>query len=72
MKKSAREIPLLRRTKLSKKAQERQDEIQKNYMKLLSGGNDWKFQLQWQKLECVDPKSNPKRVKPFSVSSKFY
>ena len=32
--------------------------------------NDWKFQLYWNKLEWVDPKSTPKRVKPFSVSSK--
>ena len=38
MGKSARGLPPLRRTKLSKKAQERQDEIQKNYMKLISGG----------------------------------
>ena len=38
MEKSAKGIPPLRRTKLSKKAQEKQDEIQKNYMKLISGG----------------------------------
>ena len=35
--------------------------------------NDWKPQLHWNMLEWVDPKSTPKRVKPFSVSSKkFY
>ena len=35
--------------------------------------NDWKFQLHWNMLEWVDPKSTPKRVKSFSVSSKkFY
>ena len=29
--------------------------------------------MYWHKLEWVDPKYNPKRVKPFSVSSKkFY
>ena len=32
--------------------------------------NDWKFQLHWNKLEWVDTKSTPKRVKPYSVSSK--
>ena len=32
--------------------------------------NDWKFQLHWNMLEWVDPKTTPKRVKPFSVSSK--
>ena len=35
--KIAKGLPPLRRTKLSKKAQQRQDEIQKNYMKLISG-----------------------------------
>ena len=35
--------------------------------------NDWKFQLHWNMLEWVDPKSTNKLVKPFSVSSKkFY
>ena len=37
MEKSAQGLPPLRRTKLSKKTQENQDEI-KNYMKLISGG----------------------------------
>ena len=32
--------------------------------------NYWKFQLHWNMLEWVDPKTIPKRVKPFSVSSK--
>ena len=32
--------------------------------------NDWKSQLNWNKLEWVDPKSTLKRVKPHSVSSK--
>ena len=32
--------------------------------------NDWKFQLHWNKLEWVDPKPTPKRVKHYSVSSK--
>ena len=35
--------------------------------------NGLRFQLHWNMLEWVDPKSKPKRVKPFSVSSKkFY
>ena len=32
--------------------------------------NDWEFQLRWNMLEWVNQKSTPKRVKPFSVSSK--
>ena len=35
--------------------------------------NGWKFQLHWNMLEWVDPKTTTKRVTPFSVSSKkFY
>ena len=37
-KKIAKGLPPLSRTKLSKKSQENQDEIQKNYMKLISVG----------------------------------
>ena len=72
MEKSARGLPPLKRTKLSKKAQERQDVIQKKLYKANRWWNDWKSQLQWNKLEWVDLKSNPKRVKPFSVSSKMF
>ena len=32
--------------------------------------NDWKFQLHWNMLEWVDPKTTPKRIKAYSVSSK--
>ena len=34
--------------------------------------NDQKFQLHWNKLEWVDPKSTPKRVMAYSVSSKKF
>ena len=34
--------------------------------------HDWRFQLHWNMLEWVDPKSKPKRVKPFSISSKKF
>ena len=34
----ARGLPPLRRTKLSKESQERQDEMFKNYMRLIGGG----------------------------------
>ena len=34
--------------------------------------NDWKLQLHWHKLEWVDPKYNPKRLKMFSVYSKKF
>ena len=69
LKKSARVLPQLKRTKLSKKAQERQDYIQNKMYESNGWWNDWRFQLYWNKLEWFDPKSTPKRVKPFSVSS---
>ena len=71
--KCVRGLPPLKRTKLSKKSQERHDYIQKKLYASNRWWNDWKFQLHWNKLEWFDPKSTPKRVKPFSVSSKkFY
>ena len=54
--------------KISKKAQERQDYIQKKLYEANRWWNDWKFQLNWNKLEWFDNKSTPKRVKLFSVS----
>ena len=39
---------------------------------LIGGGMIGKFQLHWNMLEWVDTKSTPKRVKPFSVSSKNF
>ena len=68
--KCARGLPPLKRTKLSKKAQERHDYIQNKLYESNRWRNGWKFQFHWNKLEWVDPKSTPKIVKPFSVSSK--
>ena len=66
-------LPPLKRKKLSKNAQERDDLIKNKLFQYNRWWNDWKFQLHWNMLEWVDPKSIPKRVKPFSVSSKkFY
>ena len=68
--KSARGLPPLKRTNIIKKAQKRHDVIQKKLYEANRWWNDWKFQLHWNKLEWVDPISTPKRVKPYSVSSK--
>ena len=70
--KSDRGLPPLKRTKLSKKGQERQDCIQNKIYEANRWWNGWKFQLHWNKLEWVDHKSTPKIVKPFSVSSKSF
>ena len=58
-------LPPLKRTKLIKKAQERDDLIKNELFQSNMWWNDWKFQLHWNMLEWVDPKSTPKRVKPF-------
>ena len=54
--KSYKGIPPLRRTKLSKKAQENQYEIQKKLYEAHKWWNAWKFQLHWNNLEWVNPK----------------
>ena len=63
----------MKRTKLGKKAPKRQDLIKNELFVSNMWWNNWKFQLHWNMLEWVNPKSTTKRVKPFSVSSKkFY
>ena len=70
MEKCAKGLPPLKITKLSKKAQKRDNLIKNKKIQSNRWWNDWKFQLHWNMLEWVDPKSTPKRVKPFIVSSK--
>ena len=73
MEKCQKGLPPLKRTKLGKKEQKRQDLIKNELFISNMWCNDWKFQLHWNMLEWVDPKSKPKIVNPFSVSSnKFY
>ena len=72
MKKCEKGLPPLKITKLIKKAQNRHDLIKTKLNEYNRWWNDWEFQLYWYKLEWVDPKSTPKRVKAYSVSSKSY
>ena len=67
--KSAKGLPPLSRSTLSKKSQDKEDEIKKLY-EANQWWNDWKLQLHWNKLEWVIPRSQIKRNKPYSVSSK--
>ena len=69
MRKSAKGLPPLNRPKPSKKAKDNQDEIQKNPYEANKLWNYWRFQLHWNNLEWVNPKSLNKRDKPYSVSS---
>ena len=72
MEKSAKGLPTLRRSKLSKKSQENQDEIQKNLYEANKWWNDWKLQFHWKKLEWENPKYPNKKDKPYSVSSNIF
>ena len=72
LEKSALGLPPLNRKKLSKSSQGRHDCIQKKLYEYNRWWNDWKLQSHWNKLEWVYPKSNPKRVKTFSVSTKSF
>ena len=70
LKKCARGLPPLKRTKLSKKEQERHYYIKNKLYESNRWWNDCKLQFHWNKIEWVDPKSTSKILKPFSVSSK--
>ena len=65
MEKSARGLPPLRRTKLSKKAQKRQDKIQKNYMKIISGGMIGNSNCIGTNLNGSTLNLTPKELNPF-------
>ena len=67
---SAKGINLLKRSKISKKSQEKEDEIQKKLYEANKWWNDWRFQLNRNNLEWVDPKTLIKSDKPYSASSK--
>ena len=54
--KCAKGLPPLKRTKLSKTAQERHDDIKNKLFQSNIWWNDWKFQLHWNMLEWVDSK----------------
>ena len=65
MEKSDRGLPPLRRTKLSKKSQERQDEIKKNSMKLISGGMIGNYNFIGTNFNGLILNINPKELNPF-------
>ena len=58
-------LPPLKKTKLSKKAQKRHDLIKNKLFQYNMWWNDWRFQLHWNILEWVDPKSTPKICNQF-------
>ena len=67
---SAKGLPPLRRSTLSKIAQDKEDEINKKLYEANKWWNAWIFQLHWKNIEWVNPRSQTKRNKHFSVSSR--
>ena len=53
LEKCAKGLPPLKRTKISKKAQERHDLIKNKIFQSNMWWNDWKLQLHWNMLEWV-------------------
>ena len=63
-------LPPLKKLKLSKKAQEKEDKIKRNIQMENQNWNGWKFQIHWNKLEWVNPRSCSEGRNHFCVSSK--
>ena len=57
-------LPPLRKQNPSKKAQDKDDEIKKKLHTANRNWNNWRFQLYWNKLDWVNPRSEIKRKKP--------
>ena len=63
-------LPSLKIPNIIKKAQDKEDEIKKVY-EANTLWNGRQLQLHWHNLEWVNPRSEIKRKKPYSVSSFF-
>ena len=50
-------IPDSKKSKLSKKAQEKEDKTRRNLQKANQYWNDWKIQIHWNKLGWVKPRN---------------
>ena len=72
MKKLGQKLPPLKKRKLSKKSQKEEDKIKRRLTEANQEWCDWKFQIHWNKLEWVNPRSRDERKNPFCVSSKTY
>ena len=71
MNKFNEKLPSLKKRKLGKKTQEKDDEIKRNLQMENQNRKNWKFQ-HWNKLEWVNPRSHNEQKIPFCVSSKFF
>ena len=55
----------LKKSKLSKKAQEKEYEIERKLQKTNQDWNDWRFQKYCNKLEWLNPRSRCEQKNPF-------
>ena len=54
--KLVQKLPPLNKSRLSKKSQEKEDEMKIKITKANQACNDWKFQIHWNALEWVNPR----------------
>ena len=59
--KLGQKLPLLKKRNLSKKCQKEEDKIKRRLTEANQEWNDWKFQIHWNKLEFVNPRSCDER-----------
>ena len=70
VKKLGHKLPPLKKRILNKKTQKQEDEIKRKLTEANKYWNDWKFQIHWNKIEWVNPRSCDEQKNPFCVSSK--
>ena len=56
MNKLGQKLPPLKKSRLSKKSQKEEDEINKKLTEAYQYWNYWKFQIYWNKLEWLNPR----------------
>ena len=72
MNKLSENLPNLNINKLSKKSQEKEDEIRRNLQKANQYWNDCKIQIHWNKLGWVNPRNCNEQKNQFCVSSNCF
>ena len=70
MNKSNENIPPLKKSKLNKKAQEKDDEIKRKLQTANQNCNNWIFQIHWNKLEWVNSINCYEKKNPYRMSFK--
>ena len=56
--KLGQKLPPLKKRRLSKKSQKEEDEIKRELTEANHYWSDWKFQIHWNKIEWLNPRSH--------------